>query len=176
MSCESRVTKKWCSSFSATSGAGVSPFVAIALVLSGSKESKAGDGIECGRVISGQGLGCGVKGEVFDHVQSAKAEHYLERKTQMLRSEDLGSAGAFIDTTGAKRKKKQEYYVRTDITTEEEEQLEALVFGRQPFKPRDAGRRLSETDSEEEEEQEEVSRWINYGELANLCRVYGTNL
>jgi len=79
----------------------------------------------------------------------------------MLRSqgkEDLSSAGAFIDTTGAKRKKRQEYYVRTDITTEEEEQLEALVFGRQPFKPRDAGRRPSETDSEEEEEeQKEVS-------------------
>lgn len=90
----------------------------------------------------------------------ATAEHYLERKVKMLRSQgkDLGSVGAFIDTTGSKRKKNQGYHVRTDITTEEEEQLGALVFGKQPFKPRDTGGEIGGTDSEEEEE--EVSRWI----------------
>lgn len=48
---------------------------------------------------------------------------------------DLSSAGAFIDTSGdrnMKRKKAVQEKTRGDI---EEEELEALVFGKQPFKP-----------------------------------------
>lgn len=48
---------------------------------------------------------------------------------------DLSSAGAFIDTSGdrnMKGKKTVQEKTKEDI---EEEELEALVFGKQPFKP-----------------------------------------
>lgn len=61
---------------------------------------------------------------------------------------NLSSVGAFIDTSGetnVKRKKTVQEKTRADL---EEEELEALVFGRQPFKPA------------EDDSSEEVNRYI----------------
>ena len=59
----------------------------------------------------------------------------------------LSAGGAFIDTTGESRlkRKKQTKIVHEERDREEEAELEALVFGRQPFQPR----RRSESNSDE---------------------------
>ena len=48
---------------------------------------------------------------------------------------DLSSTGAFIDTTGErkKNKKREKILVEAAVADEEEKELEALVFGRQLF-------------------------------------------
>lgn len=70
---------------------------------------------------------------------------------------ELGSAGAFIDTTGDRGRKRKKMPVQVAADTEEEE-LEAVVFGRQLFKPV-AESSSSESDScEESEDEEEVGR------------------
>lgn len=70
---------------------------------------------------------------------------------------ELGSAGAFIDTTGERGRKRKKIPVQVVADTEEEE-LEAVVFGRQLFKPV-AESSSSESDScEESEDEEDVGR------------------
>ncbi|CAI8037089.1 U3 small nucleolar RNA-associated protein 18 homolog [Geodia barretti] len=68
---------------------------------------------------------------------------------------ELSSAGAFIDTTGERGKKRKKIPVQVTgaFADREEEELEALVFGRQLFKRvEESG---SETDSSEDESEDE---------------------
>ena len=49
---------------------------------------------------------------------------------------ELSSAGAFIDTVGdVKQKRKGKKIIYNELEREEEAELVALVFGRQPFQP-----------------------------------------
>ena len=71
---------------------------------------------------------------------------------------ELGSAGAFIDTTGERGRKRKKIPVQVAAADTEEEELEAVVFGRQLFRPA-AESSSSESDScEESEDEEEVGR------------------
>lgn len=83
----------------------------------------------------------------------------LEVKCKMLRrakkpeESDLTSTGAFIDTAGeGKKKGKRRMQIEASADTEEEE-LEALVFGGQPFK------RTEVFSEEHTDESEEVNSW-----------------
>lgn len=48
---------------------------------------------------------------------------------------DLSSAGAFIDTSGDRNMKGKKTVQEKNRDDMDEEELEALVFGTQPFKP-----------------------------------------
>ena len=75
------------------------------------------------------------------------------RKRSKTQHTDLSSTGAFIDTTGErKRRTKRRSKRRVEVTEEEERELESLVFGGQPFKP-------VEPDSGGDVSSEEVSFW-----------------
>ena len=66
---------------------------------------------------------------------------------------DLGSAGAFIDTTGENKRKKTRITHSETFARREEEELEALVFGGRVFQPQGAE---SSDDSESGDEVEVV--------------------
>ena len=80
----------------------------------------------------------------------------LRRAARKQKDSDLSSSGAFIDTAGDRRKKveKTKTKVRAELNDEEEAELEALVFGAQPFKPsKTFSDDLEERSSSEEEEE-----------------------
>lgn len=66
---------------------------------------------------------------------------------------NLGSAGAFIDTTGETKKSRRKSRRHVEVTDREEKELEALVFGGHPFQP------VESYSSDEDYSSEEVSGW-----------------
>ena len=80
----------------------------------------------------------------------------------------LGSAGAFIDTTGERGRKRKKIPVKVagDFADREEEELEALVFGRQLFKPRESSEESESETGDGSEEEEGVRGGRKEGEPA----------
>ena len=82
----------------------------------------------------------------------------------------LSSAGAFIDTAGEKRKKRKKIPVKVseNFSDKEEEELEALVFGKLLFKPAETSGDSDSGESEagsrdDSENEEDVEKWGRRG-------------